>query len=150
MLNFLLKKKNFVDVAINHHIANEIRQLDTAVEASVADQQKNRAAIREELQKIMPDNTSKESTLQAFQRLSNNLPWIPFRSPNSETPETAIDKEEAELFDAWLEERKYCLEAKSGPRSFNAFHRDWNREVSRRFRVWSQGDEGIILIRCKS
>jgi hypothetical protein len=49
-------------------------------------------------------------------------------------------------------ESSYSINAKTGPKSYKKFATDWNLEVSRRFKLWSQeGDDSeVVQLRLKS
>ena len=128
----------------NREVQQQVRQLDAAAEALEEDRL-HQAQIRSELARLLPDTDGRESTLQAFHRLTQNQPWFPFRMPGSTTPETEVDKEEATLFDEWSD--RYSIEVDTGTRSYHSFARAWNNEVSNRFKAWSQGNDAIVQIR---
>jgi hypothetical protein len=131
----------------------DLTRLDEVDEAAGRHDTTNREAIEKELRRLLPTANGRESTIEAFQRLTNQNAWIPFRDPNSATPHSAIDRAEAELYDEWMSEGnpRYSLSVLSGCRSFKAFERDWNNEVTRRFRLWSrEGDEATVQLRYKS
>lgn len=109
----------------------------------------NREFIQAELAKLLPTIT-RESTLDAFRRLTEEATWFPFRSPASTTPETAIDKEESALFDKLLGDNGFERLAKSGTKTFKRFEIAWNHEVAKRFKQWSEGDDEIIQVRRKT
>jgi hypothetical protein len=69
-----------------------------AMEAEDANRQ-NSKAIQEALCLLLPENAQGESTTDAFKRLTNKSPWIPFRSPESTSTATDVDNEEVRLFD---------------------------------------------------
>ena len=130
-------------------INDAIEDLDRAEAARVADNL-HRCLIADELRKLLPDeNTTNESTLDAFKRLANKQPWIPFRDPASKTEATPVDIAEAELFHRW--KGSYRRDGKaSGPRGYKSFERAWNNEVSRRFTLLVNGDQDIVLLTLKS
>jgi hypothetical protein len=131
----------------------EMNRLDEIEDAATKKDQVNRLAIERELSRLLPTGNGQETTIEAFKRLTNQCEWIPFRDPSSSTPASDIDKAEAALYDEWMSDinKRYSLNAQSGSRTFKAFERDWNNEVTRRFRLWSrQGEDGIIQLRYKS
>jgi hypothetical protein len=108
----------------------------------------NQALIQSELAKLLPNNSGRESTLDSFRRLCNEQPWLPFRFPDSDAPETDVDKSEAALFHEWSV--NYDRNDNGhGIRTYRAFNRAWNNEVTRRFTLWSNGAD-IEQIRFKS
>jgi hypothetical protein len=108
----------------------------------------NMDKIQNELWKLLPINSSPESTLNAFKRLTEKHPWFPLRAPDSTSPKTDVDKEEEALFASM--KGNYCRYADpDAVNGFKAFEREWNNEVSRRFKAWSTGDEEIVQIRLK-
>jgi hypothetical protein len=131
----------------------QLEQLDEMEDIADKQDEVNRLAIAKELSKLLPTGNGKESTLDAFRRLSSQSEWLPFRSPDSLTIKTDIDIAEATLYQEWMldENRSYSPSVKSGRRSFKQFETDWNNEVTRRFKLWStQGEDGIVQLRYKS
>lgn len=124
-----------------------LHELD-AEEAVQAFDNNNKELIQSELAKLVPHDGSRETTLQAFKRLTNNTAWFPFRKPNSSTPATDTDREEASYFNEVKDQ--YDRDADTGPRTYRRFSQAWNDEVARRFQLWSTGDEDIIQLRPKS
>jgi hypothetical protein len=114
--------------------------LGTVTETATRTDALNRRAIREEVRKLLPDDTRKESTLQAFQRLTQQDAWLPFRSPRSTVRATATDEAESKLFAEMKD--KYVGEGKLG---FKAFERDWNIEVARCFQLWLDGSDFVQI-----
>ena len=133
----------------NAETLNEMRLLEVAEEASARDKE-HACIIRAELAKLLPteDSQQRESTLDVFARLSSQRPWFPLRSPDSSSPETDVDREEAALFNEWLP--RYSVDVATGPRSFHAFARAWNVESANRFKAFSQGDDAIVQVRPKT
>ena len=129
-------------------VARAILLDDSAISASDSDEI-NKAFIQEELAKLLP-TYGRESTLESFNRLTNDAAWFPFRSPDSSTPESDIDREEAYLFDKLVTDHGFLRDAKSGPKAYARFALAWNNEVARRFKQWSEGDDSIIQVRRKS
>jgi hypothetical protein len=97
---------------------------------------------------LLPESNGRESTLEAFNRLTEQNAWFPFRAPDSSCEPTDADKADAALFDEWKD--NYSKSAKNGAQTFKAFTKRWNLEVSRRFVEWSIGDEDIVQIQLKS
>lgn len=128
-------------------INEEIMRLEVN-DAIEANDLHNSRFIQDELQKLLPSTTSKESTLQAFERLTEKNPWFPLRPPDSTSPATDIDKEEASYFANTSVQFQRHADLDS-PHGYKAFEREWNNEVSRRFKEWTTGDEAIILLRLK-
>jgi hypothetical protein len=129
-------------------VAQELQQLQIAEEAHVVDTV-NKEFIQKELLRLIPNSDGgRESTLQAFNRLTNDYAWIPFRMPDSATPATDTNKAEAHYFTE--QEESYSVTVKSGPRSYRNFSVAWNFEVSRRFKLWSQGEDDVQQLRLKS
>jgi hypothetical protein len=126
-----------------------IADMEVNEAARVADNL-HRSLIAEEIRKLLPDTiTNNESTLDAFKRLTNKRPWIPFRDPASATQATDVDIAEAELFHRW--KNSYRKDGKaSGTRGYKSFETAWNNEVSRRFTIWSNGGQDVVLIKLKS
>lgn len=130
-------------------VERELRQLQIAEEGHLADVVVNKEYIQKELSRLVPNGDGgRETTLQAFNRLTSDHAWIPFRMPDSTVPATDTDKEEAEYFTE--QEGSYSISVKSGPRSYKNFAIAWNLEVSRRFKLWSQGEDDIQQLRLKS
>jgi hypothetical protein len=132
---------------------DEVHRLDEMESSAGRNDRDNHYAIEQELKRLLPIGTGQETTIEAFKRLTNQCAWIPFRNPNSVTFATEIDKAEAALYDEWMSNPDICYNPllQSGPRTFKAFERDWNNEVTRRFRLWSrEGDEGVVQLRYKT
>ena len=143
--NFVANQGRTKKSVDNPHHLDELDKLTTLKD------RENCHIIEQELRKLLPVDTGGESTIAAFQRLTNQFAWIPFRDPDSTSPSTEIDQAEAALFDDWMSAEKYNINATSGPWSFKAFERDWNNEVTRRFRLWSrQNETDVVQLRYKS
>jgi Transposase len=126
----------------------ELRQLQLAEEARRADAVVNKDFIQKELSRLVPNGDGRETTLKAFNRLTSDHSWIPFRMPDSSIRETDIDKAEADYFNE--QDPSYSIAIKSGPKSYKNFAIAWNLEVSRRFKQWSQGEDDVQQLRLKS
>lgn len=125
----------------------QLENLDVAEIARRRDEA-NKRLIEDEMRKLLPQEGSRESTLDAFKRLTDKSPWIPFRPRDSAVPPSDIDREEGRLFDEWRP--NYSRDPRAQPhKQFRQFAADWNVEVSRRFKAWSSG-ENIVQIRLKS
>jgi hypothetical protein len=129
-------------------VENELQQLKIAEEGHTADTVVNKDFIQRELARLVPNDDGRETTLQAFNRLTSDQSWIPFRMPDSTCPCTDIDQAEADYFNEM--ESSYSMNSKSGPKSYKNFSVAWNLEVSRRFKLWSQGEDDALQIRLKS
>jgi hypothetical protein len=125
---------------------DEMRQSQVAEEARVSDTA-NYEFIQRELARLVPDDKH-ESTLDAFSQLTSEHAWIPFRMPDSEVPATEVDTEEASYFND--HEASYSVATNRGPRSYKNFAIAWNLEVSRRFKLWTQGQTELVQMRLKS
>jgi hypothetical protein len=90
--------------------------------------------------------------MDAFKRLSNKSPWIPFRAPDSTSPATVVDNEEARLFDEMATEYKRSTRGNPAPahKNYHVFAKRWNEMVANKFKEWCNGDEDIILPYLKS
>lgn len=134
--------------AEQREINQEINRLEEDALADANDCM-NSELIQLELRKLLPMSTSRETTLQAFTRLTEKNPWFPLRSPDSTTVATDIDKAEAAYFA--LKSPEYSPHADlDAPNGYKAFAREWNNEVSRRFKSWSTaGDDGAVQMRLK-
>jgi hypothetical protein len=132
------------------YVDNELRRLELEEQGRVADRLPiNKEFIQSELARLVSNDDGKESTLNGFTRLTEDNAWIPFRMPDSPVEATEIDKEEAAYFNE--QEKKYSLKLKTGPKSYKNFAVDWNLEVSRRYKLWSQaGAADLVHLRLKS
>jgi hypothetical protein len=83
--------------------------------------------------------------MDAFKRLTNQEPWIPFNIGGR----SSTDVEEATVFDTMQKEYNRRSPARS-PRGYFSFMKAWNLEVSRRYRLHVEGNFGVILINRKS
>ena len=105
------------------------------------------AKVEATLEWLGPEIQRKESTMDAFKRLTLQRPWIPFHS--GRTPKTALDREEEMLF----ETMKGNYNRRASPRGragYFAFMTAWNMEVAERYKRKAEGDESVILINRKS
>jgi hypothetical protein len=101
--------------------------------------------IESKLQVILPLIRNRETTMDAFKRLTNQAPWIPFNVGGKDD----VDLEEATLFD----EMHVHYNRKSAPRSnrgYFSFMKAWNIEVTNRYRHHVEGNIGVVLINRKS
>jgi hypothetical protein len=129
--------------------AEEHMAQDDMADSVLARDLENREFIQSELCKLLPEGSNaNELMLDAFRRLSNKQPWIPFRFPDSDSPADDVDKEEAALFHEWSPQYDRNTDGYSS-KSYRAFERDWNNEVAKRFSLWTNGSD-IVLIRVKS
>ena len=93
----------------------------------------------------MPQIIQRESTMDAFKRLTNQRPWIPFNVGGN----TKLDREEASLFDSLHSSYK----RKSDPRANKGYFslmKAWNIEVAERFKRHLEGDKSVVLINRRS
>jgi hypothetical protein len=97
---------------------------------------------------LLPNTAGRESTLDAFKRLTEKNPWFPLRSPDSTSAATDTDRAEATYFATKSPEYSRHAELDS-PHGYKSFASEWNNEVSRRFKAWSTGDEDVIQLRLK-
>ena len=119
---------------------------DEGDEDSVAESGTVHNGVEEKLDWLVPEIQRKESTMDAFKRLTLQRPWIPFHSGSTEM--TPMDHKEASLFAAM----KGRYNRKAAPRSrggYYAFMTAWNLEVTSRYQRQAQG-ESVILINRKS
>lgn len=131
------------------NLAEELEVLEVAEQAERYDFA-NRRGIEAALRQLLPDDSiGKESTMEAFKRLTNQQPWIPFRAGDSTIPATDIDKEEAILFDE-MEKNFDCIGDAPPYKSYHAFEKEWNQLATRRFKEWCNGNEAVIIPRLKS
>jgi hypothetical protein len=68
--------------------------------------------------------------------------------PDSSIRATDIDKAEGDHFNE--QDPSYSIAIKSGPKSYENFAIAWNLEVSRLFKLWSQGEDDVQQLRLKS
>jgi hypothetical protein len=134
--------------------SHDKRQLDELEDIAEKHDRANRLAIERELSRLLPTGNGKESTIEAFRRLTSQCQWIPFRAPDCATRPSDTDIAEALLYQEWMSDpdRSYNPTVKNGRRSFRQFEIDWNNEVTRRFKLWSsQGDQSdVTQLRYKS
>jgi hypothetical protein len=129
------------------NVVQEIELLETVEEAERADAA-NQNWINNEINKLLPTGNAKESTMAAFERLTNKRPWIPFRMPNSTQLETDVDKAEKALFDVMKDD--YSFDAKTGAKTYKRFQIAWNLQASQRFHDWCQDGDDVVQVRLKS
>jgi hypothetical protein len=145
----LLTETGYVEPAPEEQreINDELHRIEQDATADINDSI-NGELIQQELQKLLPTSSCRESTLDAFTRLTEKNPWFPIRSPDAATVANDTDKAEAAFFDNKSQEysRHADLDA---PNGYKAFEREWNNEVSRRFKAWSTGDDEVVQIRPK-
>jgi hypothetical protein len=104
-------------------------------------------AIDQKLDWLVPEIRRKESTMDAFKRLTLQRPWIPFHSGTG--PRSLVDDEELQLF----ESMKGNYTRKTSPRNRGGYYHfmiAWNLEVANRYKRQADGDEEVILINRKS
>ena len=72
--------------------------------------------------------------------------------PDSSSPATDVDNEEARLFNDMSPNFKRSKRGAPAPRhrNYHVFAQRWNEMVATKFRHWCSGDEDIILPRLKS
>jgi hypothetical protein len=101
--------------AMNGAVTNRL-EMDAMEEVAEAHDAINRAAIDRELRILLPSGNGRKSTMEAFQRLTSNCEWIPFRFPDSSAPASEMDKAEASLYDEWMSNPNtwYLRGAKTG------------------------------------
>jgi hypothetical protein len=107
----LLTEAGYLEAARDaneREIAEEIRRLEADDIADNTDHL-NRELIQAKLRKLLPTSNSRESTMQAFNRLTEKSPWFPLRSPDDTSPATELDKAEAAFFESKSTEYKLCL-----------------------------------------
>ena len=103
--------------------------------------------VEKKLDWLVPEIRRRESTMDAFNRLTLQRPWIPFHSGKGR--KTAVDDEEEALFEAM----KVKYNRRAPPRShrgYYAFMNAWNVEVANRYRRKTEGEEDIVIINRKS
>ena len=104
-------------------------------------------AIEAKLEHLVPEVRRKESTMDAFKRLTLQRPWVPFFKGTG--TKTAIDTEEEQLFEAM----KSQYSRKASPRSkggYYSFMIAWNMEVASQYKRQAEGEEDVIIINRKS
>ena len=97
--------------------------------------------------RLLPEIQQRETTMEAFKRLTSQQPWIPFHAGAG--PKTKIDMEEEALFEQ-MKERHRRHVAPSAPKGYLEFETAWNIEVANRYRRSIEEGEDIILIHRKS
>ena len=107
-------------------------------------------AREEKIARLLPEIQARESTMQAFQRLTNNQPWIPFHSAVG--PRSRLQEAEIALFEEMAKDYNYKLSPRdSSGKGYKAFETAWNLEVAKRYRASVvDGDEDVVLIHRKS
>ena len=96
------------------------------------------------VEKILPTIEANETTMKAFERLTNQQAWHPF----ADTAITAIDHEEFSQFDAM--EDKYKQNGRPGAcNQHHYFANAWNLEVADQCKRYIDGDDSVVLIRRK-
>ena len=121
-----------------------------AIESNAA-QGMDTVAIDVKVRAALAAVRKKETTMQAFQRLTNNQPWIPFY--HGVGPLTLLQQEERKLWDEMASDykRKLLPRHRSG-QGFHSFMIAWNLEAGKRYKlVAMDGDEdNVVLINKKS
>jgi hypothetical protein len=89
-----------------------------------------------------------ETTFEAFKRLTQQHPWVPFAKPDKARNE--LEDEEYSYFNQ--EACKYgrhvaYLQSKRG---YGTFAHNWDIEVATRFKAKASGDDSVILIHRKT
>jgi hypothetical protein len=86
----------------------------------------------------------RETTFEAYKRLVQ-APWVPLTKPDA-TEKTALDEEEAKLFNDLLEKHRYKVTTED----YKKFELEWDREVANWYKKKVlQGDDSVILIHRK-
>jgi hypothetical protein len=100
--------------------------------------------IDAKVQVILPLLRNRETTMDAFKRLTNQAPWIPFNVGGKDE----VDLEEATIFDQM--HVQYNRRTTWSSRGYFSFMKAWNIEVANRYREHAEGNIGVILINRKS
>jgi hypothetical protein len=97
---------------------------------------------------LLPEIRRSETTMEAYERLTNKQPWIPFNSGNCTM--TEVDRAEVDLFEEMRCD--YSLSAPlRAPNGLNSFKVAWNLKVAERYKEKIEtGDETIVLINRKN
>jgi hypothetical protein len=96
---------------------------------------------------LVPEIRRKESTMDAFKRLTLQRPWIPFHSGTGQ--KTLIDHKELSLFESMKVHFNRHAPPRS-PKGYYAFMTAWNLEVAERYRRQSIGEDYVTPINRKS
>jgi hypothetical protein len=106
--------------------------------------------IKKRVLELLPKIRSRESTMEAYVRLTNEQQWIPFHSANPNCPKTAVDYKEETLFDAM--EMQYIRSRQPRQnKGYYSFCIAWNLEVAKRYkRKIVDGEENVLLIHRKN
>ena len=133
---------------------------DPVVEGSPLDEELNLAtetnaaldtvAIDIRVKALLPEVRKRETTMQAFSRLTRMQPWIPFYHGTG--PLTASQQEEVILWEAMSQDYKRKLPPRhSSGKGYHSFMIAWNLEAGRRYKVLTvEGDDEVVLINKKS
>jgi hypothetical protein len=106
------------------------------------------STVEENALLLLPQTVQQETTLDAFIRLTEQRPWIPFYMGGT-TPKAPTDHEEAALFVNMKD--RFCRHAKSGSaKCYKVFASEWNEEMAKRFMAKANGDIEVVLINRKS
>ena len=128
-------------------LAEFTEELELQVEADTEPPEEDNAedTVSIAAERIVPNIRANETTMKAYERLTNQQAWYPF----SDTPITKLDKEEFAQFDTMSEEchRNVTPRSRQGRQAFAAA---WNVEVAERYKNYIEGDQSVILIRRKS
>jgi len=87
--------------------------------------------LEEEISRALPATVNKETTLEAFNRLTQGRPWVPFKHPKE--PQTEADVAEHALFDELSkshDRHAACLNSVKGHKRFAV---EWDRQVANRY-----------------
>lgn len=100
--------------------------------------------LEEKVEQIVPEIYKRESTMEAFKRLTNHQQWVPFVVGGT----TVTDQVEAELFDS-MHDRYRRDVTPSANRRYRAFMNQWNLVAATKYKEFSEG-QNVVLINRKS
>lgn len=107
----------------------------------------NAREIEIQLSRLIPDIYRHESTLDCFNRLTDNQPWVPFHKGTR--VKTAIDIEEAAVFETMHVEYSR-FRTPSANKGYNSFETAWNQEVANRLQRKLNGENVVLIYRKKT
>jgi len=88
--------------------------------------------FEQEVASSLPRIVDRESTMEAWMRLTQQRPIVPFKSPR--LPLTELDKAEHALFDELQVNYSRHSAYLGGVRGYKRFEAEWNTEVANRYR----------------
>jgi len=96
-----------------------------------------------EVSRALPTVVNKESTMEAFNRLTQGRPWVPFKNPKE--PQTELDAAECALFDDLSKSHDRHAACLNSAKGYKRFAVEWDRQVANRHKTRLSALDGSTL-----